>query len=166
MVLQQNVPADDHISGILAAQGRAYKVDSAGFKLGHLPRNELNGMSSEVRALYAQRDNVRTPADYERVASRACINCPPDQWNMPHREWHCPLLHSSDPASDDKLGPQRAQRMRKRLQDNMPRLRKSEPAQTFLIDGDDATDGESEFVMLADALADLDLGAVDLGISA
>jgi hypothetical protein len=115
------------------ASGRQRPRDDTGLKLTHLPENDFDAFSDEVKGLYRDRDNVHNKADFLKIARRLCTNCPKDQRNMPHEEIHCPQTYMSTRESEAKLGKVRVTRGQQRLHDNMARLKSGKPANTFAV---------------------------------
>ena len=113
--------ADPAVSGhLMAAQAsRAASQDSEGFKLSHLPPNDFDKFSDEIKTMYLSRDGVRDKATFiSRIAERSCQNCPRDIFSMPHREKHCPGTYGSQPAPEvvAQVGKTRAAQLQLRSQ--------------------------------------------------
>ena len=115
---------------------KPYAVDGRGFKLTHLPHNDFDNFSKEVKNIYLNRDGVNNAAEYKRVAVRTCKFCDASSPNMPHDEIVCPLAYYAGlPAeqADAKVGKLRAAKYRARLHDNMDKLIKGGVADLYQI---------------------------------
>jgi hypothetical protein len=133
-----SVQDDEGFRGTVLAVARVINnqrnADSDGFKLTHLPANEYDKFNELVKSVYASRDGVRSSKDFlEKVAERTCVNCAHDQFNMPHREKHCPVTGLTQPDVAARVGQARAARAEQRVKDNADRLKEGRPVGTFAL---------------------------------
>jgi hypothetical protein len=112
-------------------EARGQRLDANGMKLSHLPTNDFDKLSDEVKSIYASRDNVRSKSDFTAIAERKCRNCPDDAWNMPHAEGKCPFIFMNSEGAAAKIDKVKLARQRKRLLDNVERLKGGKPADTL-----------------------------------
>ena len=97
-------------------------------QLEHVPYNNFDDYSPQFKAIYSERDNIKTAAEFEQIKDTECSNCVPDQANMPHSHGHCPTAHISGAGGEVKFSPARVARVRQRVSDNFDRLRSGKPA--------------------------------------
>ena len=104
------------------------KLDSEGFKLGHVNPNRWNDINDDMKGVYAARDGVSDEAGFKGLGKRCCTNCPIDAPNMPHRQESCPFDWRGGKAGEAKLAPAIVSRGRQRIRDNVQRLKAGQPA--------------------------------------
>ena len=144
-----NLAAAHIAAAQVSGRQRGRLVDAEGWKLGHVPDNDFDKFSEELKQLYKHRDGVTTKAEYERKCrDRLCTNCPGDQFNMPHRELKCTLTHASQEGAEKSIGKARQVRGQQRLTENMARLMKGQTATSYaalvaMADSMDAAHAES-----------------------
>jgi len=92
----------DDVGALLAAQ-RVEQASDKMWKLTKFPKNKYSQFSSDLKQVYASRDNVRSEADFEKIAEELCHNCEADAPSMPHQVCRCPFDHenSNKPEVND-----------------------------------------------------------------
>ena len=129
---------DATVAAVAARERRPAPVDADGYKLFDKKVNNFDTFSPEVKGIYARRDKVTTKQQFEQdIAHRPCRNCPPDAWNMPHREGVCTVTWGSSTEAASKMPPSAHERRKQRVRDNIDKLENGEPATTYMLDEDD-----------------------------
>ena len=137
---------------------RGREPDPDGFKLSHLPANNFDNYSPQLKAIYLARDNVATSEQFQAIGDRTCVNCAADAPNMKHREKHCTTAFGTCPEAQVKLGKVRAARAQQRVLTNFDRLVAGKPATAYALlavaealdaDGDDGGGHYDAFVHMA-----------------
>ena len=127
-----NALAATHIAAAqLSGRQRGREPDADGYKLSHIPTNDFRKFSSQMKAIYKARDGVETAEQFKAIALRACLNCPKDAPNMPHREGVCTIAFGTTEDAKTKLGKVRAARAQQRIASNYDRMLEGQPATTF-----------------------------------
>lgn len=115
----------------VSGRQRGRTIDENGMKLSHVPPNNFDEFSDQVKGMYRYRDNVTDKAGFEAIAKRVCMNCPRDAFNMPHEELRCTLTYATQQSAEKNIGKARAVRNQQRVADNIERLRNGQPASTY-----------------------------------
>ena len=116
----------------MSGKQRGRQVDENGYKLSHVPDNDYDKFSPELKELYRHLDRVTNKAEYEELCrDRLCTKCSADQFNMPHLEIKCTLIHASQAGAENSIGKARQVRGQQRLTDNMARLMSGKPATNY-----------------------------------
>ena len=119
------------------------RVDSEGFKLGHVTPNRWGDLCDDMKGVYESRDRVVDEPGYMAIGDRCCTNCPPDAPNMPHRQKSCPFDWRPGKAGEAKLAPAIVSRGRQRVRDNIHRLKAGQPA-ILVVQAGPSVDSDSE----------------------